>query len=63
MIALVFLRYFKLWAFTQNYLQAPKTRNEAVVLAYKSGDYTLQEIGHFFDLHYSLISRIVGGAK
>ena len=35
------------------------TRDDAIVSAYRSGDYTLQQIGAHFGLHYSRVSRIV----
>jgi putative transposase len=35
------------------------TRDAAIVLAYASGGYSMQEIGTHFGLHYSRISRIV----
>lgn len=34
-------------------------RNECIKLAYESGGFTLEEIGNYFGLHYSWISRIV----
>jgi hypothetical protein len=34
-------------------------RDEAIVAAYASGGYTLKQIGEYFDLHYSRVSRIV----
>ncbi len=39
-------------------LQA-NNRNEAIILAYRSGGYTLTVIGRYFSLHYSTVSRIV----
>jgi len=35
-----------------------KTRNEAIKAAYKCGDFTLEQIGEHFQLHYSSVSRI-----
>jgi len=43
----------------EGYATNAKSRNEAIVLAYRSGAYTLAEIGQYFSLHYSSISRIV----
>lgn len=40
-----------------------KSRDEAVLSAYRSGGYTLSQIGDHFGLHYSWISRIVRDAK
>lgn len=45
------------------YKQAAGTRNQAIVAAYRSGSYTLKEIGSYFDLHYSRVSRIVAKSK
>lgn len=39
------------------------SRDEAIISAYASGGYTLNEIGEYFELHYSRISRIVSRAK
>ena len=40
-----------------------KTRNRAICMAYKSGGYTLKEIGDYFNLHYSTVSGIVRDHK
>ncbi len=45
------------------YERYSKTRDEAISLAFKSGAYTLREIGKHFGLHYSRISRIVKAEK
>ncbi|RVU30847.1 addiction module toxin RelE, partial [Rheinheimera riviphila] len=37
--------------------------DEAIQVAYQSGSYTLQELGDYFGLHYSRISRIVAKSK
>jgi DNA-binding CsgD family transcriptional regulator len=42
---------------------ASKNRNEAIVKAYRSGGYSLKEVGLFFGLHYATVSKIVGNAK
>jgi REP element-mobilizing transposase RayT/DNA-binding CsgD family transcriptional regulator len=39
------------------------SRNEAIVRAYGSGGYTLQEIGDYFGLHYSTVSGILRSHK
>ncbi len=36
-----------------------KTRNEAICEAYLSGGYSMKEIGEYFSVHYSTVSRIV----
>lgn len=46
-----------------HYVAISATRNEAICLAYASGGYSLKQIGEFFGLHYSGISRIVRDAK
>jgi len=38
-------------------------RDEAIIKAYMSGGYTQKEIGRYFNLHYTRVSRIVRGAK
>lgn len=45
------------------YAEAAKSRDEAIVRAYASGGYSMKEIGNFFGLHYSRISRIIRKAK
>jgi len=45
--------------FVEEYLTMTSSRDEAIVAAYKSGGYTLQDIGSHFGLHYSTISRII----
>jgi REP element-mobilizing transposase RayT len=37
-------------------------RNDAIVAAYRSGGYTLRDIGDFFGIHYSRVSKIVRDA-
>jgi REP-associated tyrosine transposase len=43
----------------QYYDQAHADRNRAIKAAYASGGYTMQEIGDYFGLHLSRVSRIV----
>ncbi|MCP5202420.1 MAG: transposase [Gammaproteobacteria bacterium] len=43
--------------------QDSRSRDEAIVGAYRSGAYTLREIGEYFGLHYSRVSRIVSVAR
>lgn len=47
----------------EEYQSKHKHRNEAMVEAYKSGGYTLKEIGLYFGLHYSTVSGIVRDHK
>jgi hypothetical protein len=44
--------------YASEYLQ----RNDAIVAAYRSGGYTLRDIGDYFSLHYSRISKIIHAA-
>lgn len=41
------------------YDELTNNRNESIVMAYRSGGYTLEEIGKYHSLHYSSISRII----
>jgi putative transposase len=45
------------------YKRVSRSRNDPIARAYASGGYTLKEIGTFFDLHYSRVSRIISMAK
>jgi putative transposase len=45
------------------YQNLSTSRDQAIVMAYDSGGYKLKEIGDYFGLHYSRISRIVKKAK
>ena len=47
----------------QHYSDIASSRNEAIVLSYSSGGYGMQEIGDFFGLHYSRVSRVIREAK
>jgi len=47
----------------EEFRQHADTRNEAIVAAYRSGSYTLKEIGNHFGLHYSRVSKIVAKSK
>jgi putative transposase len=38
-------------------------RNEAIVMAYRGGGYSMKEVGDYFGVHYSRVSRILAGAK
>ena len=42
-----------------NFMVTSKTRDEAITKAYYSGYYTMKEIGEYFSLHYSTVSRII----
>lgn len=43
----------------EKYAAGGVERNAAIVAAYRSGGYTLKEIGEYFGLHYSTVSGIV----
>jgi len=45
------------------YQQQAATRNEEIIKAYQSGGYTMKQIGENFEVHYSLVSRIVAESK
>jgi REP-associated tyrosine transposase len=45
------------------YAKKYKTRNEAIVIAYASGGYSLKEVGDYFELHYSTVSGIIKNHK
>jgi len=45
-----------------DYVREHPERNDTIVAAYRSGGYTLRDIGDFFGLHYSRISKIVQAA-
>ncbi|MFZ1515251.1 MAG: hypothetical protein WAT21_07620 [Saprospiraceae bacterium] len=36
-----------------------KNRNAAITCAYKSGGYSMKEVGEYFGLSYSMVSRII----
>lgn len=42
-----------------DYVVEDRSRNISIALAFASGGYTLSEIGAYFGLHYSTVSRIV----
>ena len=47
----------------KEYVKNTKTRNEAIIKSYASGGYSQREIGEYFCLHYSRISKILSRAK
>ena len=40
-----------------------QSRNDAILKTYKSGGYTLKEVGDYFGLHYSTVSGIINNHK
>lgn len=47
----------------QEYEQQAATRDEAIANAYASGGYSMKEIGEYFGLHYSRVSRLLKAVK
>jgi len=47
----------------QWYEQKATSRNDAIKLSYESGGYSMKEIGTYYNLHYSRVSRIIKMAK
>ena len=45
------------------YERKASSRDAAIIAAYASGGYTLKEIGDYYGLHYSRVSRILAKAK
>ena len=45
------------------YEKQAKSKHEAIVNAYLSGGYTQKQVGDYFDLHYSQISRVIAKYK
>ncbi|EHK8998501.1 transposase [Vibrio vulnificus] len=45
------------------YAEGTSSRNEAIATAFASGAYTQKQIGEYFGLHYSRVSRIVAKGK
>jgi putative transposase len=41
------------------YEKRSRNRNEAIIRAYQSGGYSMKELGNYFGLHYSRVSRII----
>jgi putative transposase len=47
----------------QWYEQQAASRNDAIKRSYESGVYSMKEIGAYYNLHYSRVSRIIRRAK
>lgn len=45
-----------------HYEKQARTRNEAIVNSYASGGYSMKEIGEYYGLHYSWVSRLISGS-
>jgi len=44
------------------YVKHYQSRDDTICAAFESGGYSMKQIGEYFELHYSTISRIVGRA-
>jgi putative transposase len=47
----------------QWYEQQAASRNDAIKRSYESGGYSMKEIGAYYNLHYSRVSRIIRRQK
>lgn len=47
----------------EEYREQSNSRNEAIRAAFSSGGYTMKQIGSFFGLHYTSVSRIINSAE
>jgi hypothetical protein len=47
----------------EEYREQSNSRNEAIRAAFSSGGYTMKQIGSFFGLHYTSVSRIINSVK
>jgi len=47
----------------EKYSEQSSSRNEAIRVAFKSGGYTMKQIGSYFGLHYTSVSRIINSVK
>lgn len=67
MSALLWVRCYCLIKFVRvpsfSLAEMPPDRNSAIIAADGSGAYSMKEIGDYFGLHYSRVSRIVRGAR
>tara|TARA_B110000285_G_scaffold177467_1_gene199345 strand:- start:15 stop:182 length:168 start_codon:yes stop_codon:yes gene_type:complete len=45
------------------YANTMGTRNDAVVIAYAGGGYTLKEIGDYFGIHYTTVRGVINNHK
>ena len=46
-----------------HYEKQAKKRDEAILLSYASGGYSMKEIGDYYQIHYSRVSRIINSKK
>lgn len=47
----------------EEYSEQSNSRNEAIRAAFGSGGYTMKQIGSYFSLHYTSISRIINSSE
>ena len=45
------------------YIKNYSSRNEGIVSAYDSGDYSMKDIADAFNVHYSTVSRVIKRAE
>jgi putative transposase len=45
------------------YSNTTDSRNDAIVIAYAGGGYTLKEIGAYFGIHYTTVSGVIKNHK
>ena len=45
------------------YANTTDSRNEATVIAYAGGGYTMKEIGGYFGIHYTTVSGVIKNHK
>jgi len=45
------------------YKEQSLSRNEGIISAYQSGDYLMKQIAESFNVHYSIVSRVVKKAE
>jgi len=43
----------------KEYQESSASRNDAIVAAYRTGVYTVNEIASYFGCHYSTVSRVI----
>jgi len=47
----------------EEYREQSNSRNESIRVAFSSGGYTMKQIGSYFGLHYTSVSRIINSIK
>ena len=57
------MQHRKLPKMLEEYCNQSNSRNEAIRVAFSSGGYTMKQIGSYFGLHYTSVSRIINSTK